>query len=398
MNSEKVKVNVEEFLKSTAGPFGVSVSLEPKGFFYDPGYAKTAPCKSSITFIDGEKGILLHRGYSIEELARTSNFLQVGYLLINGKLPDSIATQEFEEEIKHVPQLPECVLKNIRSFPTSVHPMAVLISAFASLASVHGETDFHEKKLLLVAYTPWLVAYIYRHINSQEFIEPDTRLPYAENFLYMMFGEKKPEDAEILDKIFILHADHGQTASTSVARMVVSSGASPIAACSAAAGSLWGPLHGGANERVLEMLRGIIENGGNVENFIERVKKKEERLMGFGHRVYKNYDPRAAILKQKAHSVLKADSPVLNIAGRLETIAASEEYFLSRKLYPNVDFYSGIVLDALGIPSRMFTAIFALARTVGWVAQIAEFLSDSEQKLCRPRQIYVGEPKRSIHD
>lgn len=396
MNSKEVKVKIEKFLESTVGPFGISVSSDPKGFLYDPGYANTASCKSAITFIDGEKGLLMHRGYPIGELAQACNFLQVSYLLINGDLPDLVATEEFQEEITNVPQLPDCVFKNIRSFSTSAHPMAILISAFASLASVYDDTDFHEKTKLLIAFAPRLISYIYRHITAQEFIPPDPKLSYTENFLYMMFGENRPKDAKILDQIFILHADHGQPASTSVARMTVSSGANPIAACAAASASLWGHLHGGANEKALQMLRNISEKGGDVKEFIERVKRKEERLMGFGHRVYKQYDPRAAILKEKSKEMLRSGSPILGIANKLEAAAASEEYFLSRGLYPNVDFYSGILLDALGIPANMFTPIFALARTTGWVAQIAEFLSDSEQKLCRPRQIYTGKPQRKL--
>nr|AAL01667.1 citrate synthase [Neorickettsia helminthoeca] len=396
MDTDEVTIKIQATVKSSGGPNGILISSEPRSFIYDPGYVSTASCKSEITFVDGEEGVLLYRGYPVDELATQCDFLRVVYLLLYGELPDPVRAKEFRTFIQNFPQLPDCVLENICSFPRDAHPMVILISAFAALASAHHDSDFETHKEVLIANVPRLVAYIYRYITSQDFIPPDACLSYVGNFFYMMFGEKKPDYESILDKILILHADHEQNASTSTARMVVSSGASPIAAVSAATATLWGPLHGGANEKVLHMLGEIEKQGGSVEEFIERVKRKEERLMGFGHRVYKNYDPRAVILKSTAQDILKGSSSILSIASKLESIASNDEYFISRKLYPNVDFYSGIILNALGIPTYMFTPIFALARTSGWVAQIKEFLSDKEQKIARPRQIYIGKPFRKV--
>lgn len=404
-------------LEGSIGPEVVDIRklyAETNRFTYDPGFTSTASCSSKITFIDGEEGILLHRGYSIEDLATKSDFLEVAYLILFGELPTDSEREKFVNGVTYHTMLHEQINFLFRGFRRDAHPMAVMVAVVGALSAFYHEdldiNDPHNRLIAsyrLVAKVPTIAAWAYKFSVGQPFVYPKNSLSYAENFLHMMFSvpaeeyKINPVLSKALDRIFILHADHEQNASTSTVRLVGSSGASPYAAISAGIASLWGPAHGGANEAVVTMLAEI----GNVENipeFIKRAKDRNDpfRLMGFGHRVYKNYDPRASVLRESAHEVLaelgKADDPLLPIAMELEKIALEDEYFVQRKLFPNVDFYSGIILKAMGIPTSMFTAIFALARTVGWIAQWNEMIEDPEQKIGRPRQLYTGPKQRDF--
>jgi len=378
-------------------------------FTYDPGFMSTASCASNITYIDGEQGILLHRGYAIEELARYSDFLEVSYLLLNGELPNKAEKDDFKQNIAYHSLVHEQLINFYRGFRRDAHPMAILVGVVGALSAFyHDSLDIYdpEQRLLasyrLIAKMPNIAAMAYRYAIGRPFMYPKNSLSYAANFLYMTFGVPTEEyivdDAVVraLDRILILHADHEQNASTSTVRLVGSTGSNPFACISAGIAALWGPAHGGANEAVLDMLQHI-GTKDNIPAFIEKVKKKKAKLMGFGHRVYKNYDPRATVLKESAHEVLQTlgvNDPCLEIALALETIALEDDYFIERKLFPNVDFYSGIILRAMGFPRTMFTALFALARTVGWIAQWQEMIADKELKIARPRQLYTGHKVR----
>jgi citrate synthase len=384
-------------------------------FTYDPGFLSTASCSSKITFIDGDKGELLYRGYPIQDLAGNCDFLEVCYLLLNGHLPNEKENAEFQDIIMHHTMVHEQMQFFLRGFRRDAHPMAVLTGLVGAMAAFyHNEIDYSDPKarviaqMRLIAKMPTLVAMSYKYSVGQPFIYPDNSLSYTANFMRMMFAtpcepyKVNPVLVRALDRIFILHADHEQNASTSTVRLCGSSGTNPFAAISAGIACLWGPAHGGANEACLQMLTEIQANGGveKVGEFIAQVKDKNSnvRLMGFGHRVYKNFDPRAKLMRETCYEVLNElgleNDPLFKLAMTLEKIALEDEYFVSRKLYPNVDFYSGIVQRALGIPTDMFTCIFALARTVGWIAQWEEMITDSEYKIGRPRQLYVGETAR----
>ncbi|NNF08090.1 MAG: citrate synthase [Candidatus Eisenbacteria bacterium] len=371
---------------------------------YDPGYTNTASCKSRVTFIDGEKGILEYRGYPIADLAEKSSFLEVAYLLLHGELPDKKQSEEWSREITYHTMVHENIKKFIDGFRYDAHPMGMLISSVAALSTYYPEAkqiddaeNRHLQIIRLLGKIPTLAAYAYRHAQGLPYVAPDNDLSYPENFRSMMFrmteskwqGNKTLERA--LDVLFILHADHEQNCSASAMRNVGSSHADPYSATAAAAAALYGPLHGGANEAVLRMLNRI-GSKKNVPEFIEKVKAGEGRLMGFGHRVYKNYDPRATIIKEMADKVFEetGSNPLLDIALELEQIALNDEYFVSRKLYPNVDFYSGLIYQAMSIPMDMFPVMFAIPRTAGWLSQWQEMLTDRDQKIARPRQIYLG--------
>jgi citrate synthase len=376
---------------------------------YDPAFMNTASTRSAITFIDGDRGILWYRGYPIEELAERSTFLEVAYLLIHGELPSAKALAEWTWQITHHTWVHENVKKFMDGFHHDAHPMSMLISSVAALSTFYPDAresrDPGHRELQiyrLIAKVPTLAAFAYRHSLGRPYVYPDNDLSYAGNFLNMLFKmtelKYRPEPAleRALDVLFILHADHEQNCSTHAMRSVGSSGVDPYSAVAAAAAALYGPLHGGANEQVLRMLRAI-GSTAQVPAFIRRVKAGEARLMGFGHRVYKNYDPRARIIKRIADEVFAATrpSPLLAIALELERIALQDEYFVSRRLYPNVDFYSGLIYEAMGLPVEMFPVLFAIPRTAGWLAQWQEMLGDPEQKIARPRQVYVGPGRRA---
>ncbi len=381
-------------------------------FTYDPGFTSTASCGSKITFIDGDEGILLYRGYPIDQLAEHSNFLEVCYLLLSGDLPTQEQGNKFREGITHHTMLHEQVMFFFRGFRRDSHPMAIMCGIAGALAAFyHDSTDINDPRhrsvasYRLIAKMPTIAALAYKYSIGQPFIPPRNDLRYAENFLHIMFATPceeyrvNPVLARAMDRILILHADHEQNASTSTIRLAGSSGANPFACIAAGIASLWGPAHGGANEAVLRMLQEI---GGKerIPEFIKRAKDKNDpfRLMGFGHRVYKNYDPRANVIQQTCHQVLDElgakEEPLLELAIELEHIALEDDYFIKKKLYPNVDFYSGIIFRAMGIPTTMFTVLFAVARTVGWVAQWNEMIEDPVQKIGRPRQLYHGETLR----
>ncbi|MDO3388781.1 citrate synthase [Gilvimarinus sp. SDUM040013] len=396
----------------TAGPDVIDVtSLTKNGFFtYDPGFMSTASCESKITFIDGGKGILLHRGYPIDQLAEHSDYLETCYLLLKGELPNAEQKQQFVQAVKDNSAVAPSIAKLIQSFPKEAHPMAVLCSAVAGLAAVYNDdTDIAKAEdrdttaYRLIGQMPTLAAMTFKHLKGEDFVEPNKALDYAENYLNMTFGNSaaskvSPTLAKAMDRIFLLHADHEQNASTSTVRLSGSSGTNPFAAIAAGISTLWGPAHGGANEAVLNMLEeiGSVEN---IDTYVEKAKDKADpfRLMGFGHRVYKNFDPRAKVMKQAADEVLSElgleNDPLLAIAKKLEKIALEDEYFIQKKLYPNVDFYSGIIMKAIGIPTEMFTVIFATGRAVGWYAHWDEMVSQP-YKIGRPRQRYTGYAKR----
>jgi citrate synthase len=380
-------------------------------FTYDPGFTSTAACKSAITYIDGEAGILLHRGYPIDELANNSTFMEVAYLLLNGDLPNRTELDAFAYTISRHTMVHEQLATFYRGFRRDAHPMAVLCGVVGALSSFyHDSTDITdpEQRMIashrLIAKMPTLVAMAFKYTLGQPFMYPQNSLSYTGNFLRMTFGvpaepyEVNPIIENAMRKIFILHADHEQNASTSTVRLASSSGANPFACIAAGIACLWGPAHGGANEAALNMLRDI-GNVKRIPEFIARAKNPDDpfRLMGFGHRVYKNFDPRAKVMKATADEVLKElniSDPVLDVAKELEHIALNDDYFIEKKLYPNVDFYSGVILNAIGFPTDLFTALFALARTVGWVAQWNEMIADPDQKIGRPRQLYIGATQR----
>ncbi|MBM0260585.1 citrate synthase [Micromonospora sp. 4G55] len=397
------------------GPAGIGVSklLKETGMTtYDPGFVNTASCSSEITYIDGDAGILRYRGYPIEQLAEKSSFLEVSYLLIYGELPTQQQLTEFSDRIRRHSLLHEEMRRFFDGFPRDAHPMAVLSSAVSAISTFYQDSldpfdseHVEMSTIRLMAKVPTIASYAYKKSIGQPLLYPDNSLGYVENFLRMTFGvpaepyEVDPVMARVLDMLFVLHADHEQNCSTSTVRLVGSSNANLFASVSAGVNALFGPLHGGANQAVLEMLEKIKADGGDVRSFVRKVKDKQDgvKLMGFGHRVYKNYDPRAAIVKKAAQDVLgrmaKPD-PMLDIAMELEEIALADDFFVSRKLYPNVDFYTGLIYKAMGFPTKMFTVLFALGRLPGWIAQWREMINDPETKIGRPRQIYTGSPER----
>jgi citrate synthase len=387
----------------------IKVSEDDFGLMsYDPAFTNTASCRSAITFIDGEAGVLEHRGYSIEQLCERSSYLEVAYLLIFGELPTESQLERWVFDITHHTFVHENIKKFVEGFRYDAHPMGMLLASVGALSTFYPDAkqiDDPEERYLaairLIAKMPTLAAFAYRHNLGLPYVYPDNDLTYSENFLSMMSKmterqfEPDPRLARALDVLFILHADHEQNCSTNAVRGVGSSQVDPYSAVAAGVAALYGPLHGGANEAVLRMLRRI-ETVENIPEFLERVKEREERLMGFGHRVYKNYDPRARIIKKHVDEVLEAtgENPLLEIAMELEKRALDDDFFTSRKLYPNVDFYSGLIYEALRIPTAMFTVIFAIPRTSGWIAQWMEMNDDSEQRIARPRQVYTGERQR----
>ncbi|HHJ39617.1 MAG: type II citrate synthase [Methylothermaceae bacteria B42] len=379
---------------------------------YDPGFTSTAACSSAITYIDGDEGILLYRGYPIQELAVQSDYMEVCYLLLYGELPSAEAKAEFERDIKLHTMLHDQLMLFFRGFTRNAHPMAIMVGVVGALSAFyHDSTDIRDpQQRMLAAYRiiakmPTIGAYAYRYSLGRPFVYPKNDFSYAENLLYMTFSVPteeyipNPVLVKALDRILILHADHEQNASTSTVRLAGSSGANPFACIAAGIASLWGPAHGGANEAVLKMLTEIGDKS-RIPEYIKRAKDKNDpfRLMGFGHRVYKNYDPRAQIMRETCHEVLTElgikDDPLLDLAMELERIALQDDYFIERKLYPNVDFYTGIIMRAMGFPTNMFTVLFAIGRTVGWVAHWKEMIADPKIKIGRPRQLYVGHPKR----
>ncbi|MFM1724153.1 MULTISPECIES: citrate synthase [Rhodococcus] len=405
--------------KATEGNDGIELGklLADTGYTtLDPGFVNTASTSSAITYIDGDKGILRYRGYPIEELAQRSTFIEVSYLLIYGELPTETQLEVFTDKIRRHTLLHEDLKRFFDGFPRNAHPMPVLSSAVNALSAYYQDAldpDDPEQVELstirLLAKLPTIAAYAYKKSVGQPFLYPDNSLSLVENFLRMTFGfpaepyEVDPEVAKALDMLLILHADHEQNCSTSTVRMVGSSDANLFTSVSAGINALWGPLHGGANQAVLEMLDEITANGGDVKEFVRKVKNKEDgvKLMGFGHRVYRNYDPRAALVKQTAHTVLGklgGDDKMLEIAMALEETALTDEYFIERKLYPNVDFYTGLIYRAMGFPTRMFTVLFALGRLPGWIAHWREMHEDPATKIGRPRQIYTGYTQRGYVD
>jgi citrate synthase len=400
-------------LQGSEGPDVVDVRKlygEADVFTYDPGFTSTASCESQITFIDGDQGILLHRGYPIDQLAEQSNFIEVCHLMLKGELPTADEYAKFERTITLHTMVHEQFDRFFGGFRRDAHPMAIMVGAVGALSAFyHDSTDIQDPRQReisahrLIAKMPTIAARAYKYSVGQPFVYPRNELSYSENFLRMCFAvpaedyQVSPVMARAMDRILILHADHEQNASTSTVRLAGSSGANPFACIAAGIACLWGPSHGGANEEALNMLKSI-GTPENIPAFVEGVKNRERRLMGFGHRVYKNYDPRAKVMQKTMHEVLKEvgaeDNPLLQVALELERIALSDEYFIERKLYPNIDFYSGITLSALGFPTTMFTVLFALGRTVGWIAQWQEMIEDPAQKIGRPRQIYTGPSRR----
>ena len=421
MSEKKATLHIEgmdpielPIYSGTTGPDVIDVrQLVSKGLFtYDPGFVSTASCESKITYIDGDKGILLHRGYAIEDLAANSSYLETCYLLIHVELPSAEQMHEFESHITNNTMLHEQLIKFFNGFRRDAHPMAIMCGVVGALSAFyHDQLDNdnpdHREKAIhrLIAKMPTIAAMCFKYSIGQPFMFPRNDLDYAENFLHMMFGTPTTESkidpvlSRAMDKIFMLHADHEQNASTSTVRLAGSSGANPFACIASGIAALWGPAHGGANEAVLDMLEEI-GDVSNIDAFVAKAKDKDDpfRLMGFGHRVYKNFDPRAIVMRETCDEVLALlgveNDPLLQIAKRLEQIALEDEYFIERKLYPNVDFYSGIILKAIGIPTSMFTVIFALARTVGWISHWHEMLN-SPYRIGRPRQLYTGATKRS---
>ncbi len=402
-------------LAGTTGPRVIDIRklyAETGCFTFDPGFTSTASCQSAITYIDGDKGVLLHRGYAIQDLAEHCDYLEVCHLLLNGELPNPQQKAEFERTITYHTMVHEQLARFYSGFRRDAHPMAVMCGVTGALSAFyHDSTDIFDPKQRMIAShrmiakMPTMAAMAYKYAAGQPFMYPRNDLSYAENFLYMTFGtpcepyKVNPILSKAMDKIFILHADHEQNASTSTVRLAGSSHANPFACIASGIAALWGPAHGGANEAVLLMLEEI-GSVDRIPEFIRRAKDKNDpfRLMGFGHRVYKNYDPRARIMRQTCYEVLDVlgikDEPHLAIAMELERIALEDPYFVEKKLYPNVDFYSGIILKAMGFPTSMFTVLFALARTVGWIAQWQEMIEDPDQKIGRPRQLYDGNPGR----
>ena len=406
--------------KGTVGPDVIDIRklyAQTGMFTYDPGFMSTAACQSAITYIDGDKGELLYRGYPIEQLATNCDFLETCHLLLYGELPDQAKKENFTKVVTNHTMVNEQMQFFLRGFRRDAHPMAIMTGLVGALSAFyHDSTDINNPEhreiaaIRLIAKMPTLVAMAYKYTIGQPYMYPKNDLSYAGNFLHMMFAtpceeyKVNPVLERALDRIFILHADHEQNASTSTVRLCGSSGTNPFAAIAAGVACLWGPAHGGANEAALNMLYDIQAQGGveKIGDFIKQVKDKNSgvKLMGFGHRVYKNYDPRAKLMQETCNEVLAElgleNDPLFKLAKELEKIALEDEYFVSRKLYPNVDFYSGIVQRAIGIPVPLFTAIFALARTVGWIAQLNEMIGDPEYKIGRPRQLFEGSPKRDV--
>tara|TARA_B100000902_G_scaffold17357_1_gene20812 strand:- start:76 stop:1374 length:1299 start_codon:yes stop_codon:yes gene_type:complete len=408
-----------KILKGSLGPDVIDIRnlYNQTGLFtYDPSYGATSSCESSITFIDGDEGVLLHRGYPIEQLAEKSSFLEIAYLLLNGELPNKDEYNKFSSIITNHTMVHEQFLNFYQGFRRDAHPMAILCAATGAMSAFYNDSgdinDPIQRKITinrLIAKIPTLAAMAYKYSIGQPFVYPDNNLSYAENFLKMCFSvpaqdfKSRKILSDAIEKIFILHADHEQNASTSTVRLAGSSGANLFACISAGIASLWGPAHGGANEAVLKMLNEI-QNEKNIPNYLKKARDKNDpfRLFGFGHRVYKNYDPRAKVMQKTCHEVLELlgikDDPLLKLAMKLEKIALEDSYFIEKKLYPNVDFYSGIILKAIGFPTSMFTVLFAVARTVGWVAQWNEMIEDPNQRIGRPRQLYTGSKKRDFID
>jgi citrate synthase len=402
-------------IDGTVGPRVIdirSLYADTGMFTYDPGFTSTASCDSNITYIDGDEGVLLYRGYPIEDLVERCDFLDVCFLLLNGELPNGDDKKKFKYDITHHSMVHEQLSTFYRGFRRDAHPMAVMCGVVGGLSAFyHDSTDITDPRqrmvasYRLIAKMPTIAAWAYKYSIGQPFIFPRNEMDFAENFLHMMFAtpcepyKVSPVLAKAMDRILTLHADHEQNASTSTVRLAGSSDANPFACIAAGIASLWGPAHGGANEAVLKML-GQIGDKSNIPEFIKRVKDKKAKLMGFGHRVYKNYDPRAKVMARTCHEVLDElglhDEPMLALAIELEKIALNDPYFVERKLYPNVDFYSGIIFRAMGIPVSMFTPLFAVARTVGWVAQWNEMISDPGKRIGRPRQLYTGATVRKI--
>ena len=415
VNPRTGKKSELEALAGTMGPEVLNIAPLAKdhgAFTFDPGFMATAACESRITFIDGDQGVLLYRGYPVEQLAKDSSFLEVAYLLLHGELPQAAKLHEFDHSIRYHTMINEALLRFFNGFHYNAHPMAMVSAVVASMSAFyHDSMDINNARHReifahrIIAKIPTIAAAAYKHSVGQPFVYPRNDLDYCSNLLHMFFAvpcEPYKIDkvaAQALDLLFILHADHEQNASTSTVRLAGSTGANPYAAISAGISALWGPAHGGANEAVLAMLEEI----GTVENIPKYValakdKSSNFRLMGFGHRVYKNFDPRAKIIREMCHKVLqqmgRTDNPLFELALRLEEVALKDEYFIARKLYPNVDFYSGIIYSALGIPRSMFTVMFAIARTVGWVAHWQEMISDPNMRIGRPRQLYTGPTRR----
>ena len=422
-SNAKLKIGNKEFdfpiKKGSVGPSVIDVSklyAETHHFTFDPGFTSTGSCESSITYIDGDKGQCYYRGYPMDILAEKSNFLEIAYLLWYGELPTKTEWDEFSNAIKNHTMVHEQIRVFYNGFRRGAHPMAIMVASVAALSAFYPDSinikDPEQRRISarrMVAKIPTLAAMAYKYSLGQPFIYPDNSLPYSENFMQMCFAvpaEKYKINkvfANALDKIFILHADHEQNASTSTVRLAASSGANPFASISTGFTSLWGPLHGGANEAALNMLKEI----GDVENipkYIEKAKDKKDpfKLMGFGHRVYKNYDPRAKVMQKTCHEVLNeignTDNKLLQVAKELEKIALNDEYFIEKKLYPNIDFYSGITLSAMGFPTTMFTVLFGLARTVGWLAHWKEMMVDQKTRIGRPRQLYTGPSPREFKE
>ena len=418
-NSAKLTYNGKTYdlpvIKGTLGPDVLDITNlygEGKVFTFDPGFTSTAACESKITYIDGDEGVLLHRGYPIDQLAENGDFIETCYLLYYGELPNQAQRKSFEFAITHHTMIHEQMARFFQGFRRDAHPMAVMVAVVGAMSAFyHDSTDVNDPRQReiashrMIAKLPTIAAMAFKYHIGQPFVYPRNDLSYAANFLHMCFAvpceeyKVNPILARAMDRIFILHADHEQNASTSTVRLAGSSGANPFACIAAGIACLWGPAHGGANEAALNML-GEIGSVDKIPAFIEKVKDKTShiRLMGFGHRVYKNYDPRAKIMQQTAHEVLTElgikDDPLLDVARELERVALNDKYFIDRKLYPNVDFYSGIILRALGFPTSMFTVLFALARTVGWISQWKEMIEDPSQRIGRPRQLYNGPTKR----
>ena len=422
-DNAKLKIGSKDFdfpiKKGSVGPSVIDVSklyAETDHFTFDPGFTSTGSCESSITYIDGDKGQCYYRGYPMDTLAEKSNFLEIAYLLWYGELPTKIEWGEFSDAIKNHTMVHEQIRVFFNGFRRGAHPMAIMVASVAALSAFYPDSinikDPEQRRISarrMVAKIPTLAAMAYKYSLGQPFIYPDNSLDYSENFLQMCFAvpaEKYRINkvfAKALDKIFILHADHEQNASTSTVRLAASSGANPFASISTGFTSLWGPLHGGANEAALNMLKEI----GDIKNIPEYIKKAKDKndpfkLMGFGHRVYKNYDPRAKVMQKTCHEVLNeignTDNKLLQVAKELEKIALNDEYFIEKKLYPNIDFYSGITLSAMGFPTTMFTVLFGLARTVGWLAHWKEMMVDKKTKIGRPRQLYTGPSPREFKE
>ena len=419
MSNEKATLSIGDqtielpVYSGTEGPDVIDVrNLVEEGFFtYDPGYVSTASCESKVTFIDGANGVLLHRGYPIEQLAEKADYLEVCYLLLHGELPSEKENERFRCTVNNHTMIHDQMSHFFNGFRRDAHPMAIMVGVVGALSAFYHDTmdltDEHEREIAafrLIAKMPTIAAMCYKYSIGQPFMYPRNDLGYAENFLYMMFGVPcenyivNPTIAKAMDRIFVLHADHEQNASTSTVRLAGSTGANPFAVIASGIAALWGPAHGGANEAVLRMLNEIGDES-RVEECVERAKDRNDpfRLMGFGHRVYKNFDPRARVMRDTCHEVLQElgleNDPLFRMAQKLEKIALEDEYFVERKLYPNVDFYSGIILKAIGIPTSMFTVIFALSRTIGWFAHWNEMVSGT-YRIGRPRQLYSGYNKR----